>query len=87
MFYQLKSKFHERKSWASSDTAKQAQAYFQCLSHNLALLIEEVIKQEEGIEDEVEKARMKGRSKHRKNRDGEILTEGKNHINQVIQGY
>ena len=35
--------------------------------------------------DEVEKERMKGRSKHRKNCDGEILTEGKNHINQVIQ--
>ena len=85
VFYQLKSKFHERKSWASSETAKQAQAYFQCLAHNLALLIEDIIKQHEEIEDEVEKKKNKGRIKHRKNREGEVLKPSENYINQAIQ--
>jgi hypothetical protein len=85
VFYQLKSKFHERKSWASSDTAKQAQAYFQCLAHNLALLIEEIIKQHENLEDEIEIKKKEGRSKHLKNREGEPLTANKNYINQIIE--
>ena len=85
VFYQLKSKFNERKSWASSETAKQAQAYFLCLAHNLALLIEEMIKQYENLEDEVENEKKEGRSEHLKNREGDPLKMQKNYINQAIK--
>jgi len=81
VFYQLKSKFNERKSWASSETAKQAQAYFECIAHNLALLIEEVIKQHEKITDEIEESKKLARSKTRTNREGQYLKETKNYVN------
>ncbi|WP_267906699.1 hypothetical protein [Luteolibacter pohnpeiensis] len=38
-------------AWASSQTAKEAQALFQCLSHNLTLLFEQAIQCAEGIGD------------------------------------
>ena len=41
VFDVLKNKMEELKSWASSDTAKQAHAMFECLTHNLLLLLEE----------------------------------------------
>ena len=85
VFYQLKSKFNERKSWASSEEAKQAHAIFECLAHNLALLLEHQIKQAEELDDEVEIAKAKGRRKSIRNRDGEKKPRGKNYINQIIQ--
>lgn len=61
IFHQHKSKMQERKSWATSLVAKQSHAIFQCLAHNLLLLLEERIMREEGICDEVEKKRQIGR--------------------------
>ena len=52
---------HERKSWASSLTAKQSHAIFECLTHNLLLLLEERLIREEGIRDEVEDKKQIGR--------------------------
>jgi transposase len=63
IFYQLKSKFHERKSWASKDDAKQAQAIFECLTHNLILLLEQKIINEEDLTDEIEQKKKVGREK------------------------
>ena len=40
IFHQLKSKMHERKSWASSLAAKQSHAIFEYLAHNLLMLLE-----------------------------------------------
>ena len=37
---QFKNKLNEKKSWASSVTAKAAQAVFLCLLHNLMVLFE-----------------------------------------------
>ena len=54
IFHQLKSKMHERKSWASSLTTKQSHAIFECLAHNLIILLDERVIREEGIRDEVE---------------------------------
>ena len=85
VFYQLKSKFNERKSWASSQVAKQAHATFECLAHNLTLLLEHQIRQTEDIEDEIEIAKQKGRERTRKNREGVTKIPVKNHINTAIQ--
>lgn len=53
----------ERKSWASSDSAKQSHAVFECLAHNLLLLLEEKIIQEEGLIDECERKKDLGRKR------------------------
>ncbi len=63
IFHQFKSKMVERKSWASSHEAKQSHAIFECLTHNLLLLLEEDIRQNEGLRDELEEQKQKGRSK------------------------
>lgn len=63
VFYQLKSKFMERKSWASSLAAKEAQATFECLAHNLCVLIENQIISKEDMRDRVEEKKEKGEPK------------------------
>ncbi len=61
-FPQLKSKMHGRKSWASSLADRQNHAIFECLAHNLLLLLEERLIREEGIRDEVEEKKQIGRT-------------------------
>lgn len=56
-FDQAKNKFDEKKSWASSATAKAMQAHFLCLAHNLALLQEHKLEREEGITNVAETMR------------------------------
>lgn len=85
VFYQLKSKFHERKSWASSETAKQAQAIFECLTHNLTLMLEHQILETENITDEIEAEKKKGREKHRANREGIPLKPATNYIGTSLE--
>ena len=51
----------ERKSWASSDEAKQAHAVFECLPHNLLLLFEVKMIEEKGLIDEVERKKGLGK--------------------------
>jgi IS4 transposase len=63
VFYELKSKMEERKSWASSNEAKQAHAVFLCLAHNLLLLLEEHVIQDEGLIDEYERKKDLGRKR------------------------
>ena len=43
---------HERKSWAKSRDAKCQQAEFMCLAHNLAVITERRLEEEERIIDE-----------------------------------
>ena len=61
-YYQFKSKFGERKSWASKRIAKKSQAVFQCLLHNLCILTEQMAKKE-GLVDKVSEKRKKGRKR------------------------
>jgi len=61
IFDEVKNKWFEKKSWASSDTAKTAQAIFVCLTHNLCLLLEDQLKEEENIFDYEEVKRRKKR--------------------------
>jgi len=63
IFHQFKSKMNERKSWASSLEAKQSQAIFQCLAHNLLLLFEKYIQRSEGLRDDAELEKNQARTK------------------------
>ncbi len=83
IFHQFKSKMNERKSWASSLDAKRAHAIFECLTHNLLLLFEEEISQEEGLTDEVEKKRQAGRQKPAPGASS-VMTRSRNFINSAV---
>ena len=83
VFYQLKSKMEERKSWASSAIAKSNHATFECLAHNLSLLMEgEMTKL--GLRDEVEEEKKIGREKTRRNREGELMKKAIHYIGTII---
>ena len=56
IFDQVKNKLVEKKAWATSDTAKNMQAQFICLAHNLMLILEQFLKKE-GVENEIENNR------------------------------
>jgi hypothetical protein len=85
VFHQFKSKMEERKSWASSEEAKQAHGVFECLAHNLALLFEMEIKEREDLTDEVEIEKQEKREPHLKNREGGTMKSGGNFINQAVK--
>ena|GEM_PF-195501 len=53
VFDELKNKLQQTKAWASSATAKQIQAQFICLIHNLMRLMQRELAAE-GIEDRIE---------------------------------
>ena len=56
----------ERKSWAGSQTATRQHAVFECLAHNLYLLMEFEMNRR-GLRDEVEAKKNKGREGSRRN--------------------
>jgi hypothetical protein len=61
IFHQFKSKLNERKSWATTPEAKQSNAIFECLTHNLLLVFERQMVSAEGLCDEVEIKKQEGR--------------------------
>ena len=63
IFHQFKGKMGERKSWGSSDEAKQSHAIFECLAHNLLLLFEQYLGLSEGLRDELEERKQLGRGR------------------------
>lgn len=81
IFYQLKSKMNERKSWASSKEAKKSHAIFECITHNLLLLCEKHIEETEGFRDEVEEKKQVGRIKAM---PAGIVKAAKNFINSAL---
>ena len=64
-FDTFKTKLSEKRSWASSKTAKKTHALFLCLTHNLMLLQEEHLKHSEGLRDEVEAKKNQTRERTR----------------------
>jgi hypothetical protein len=86
IFHQLKSKMNERKSWASSLAAKQSHAIFECLAHNLLLLFEERLVREEGIRDEVEDKKQRGRTRSKAGDFGmmKMVEIARNFINSAV---
>lgn len=63
IFDEVKNKLVEKKAWATSDIAKEMQAQFVCMAHNLMLILEGCIEQE-GIENEIENDRRNKRLKN-----------------------
>jgi len=63
IFDQVKNKLNEKKAWATSDTAKIMQAQFICLTHNLMLMLEDLLKKE-GVDNETENKRREQRLKN-----------------------
>jgi hypothetical protein len=66
VFDEVKNKMLERKSWASSKTAKKMHANFACLTHNLMILLEDDIEKKEGIDNTPERERKAERLKDAK---------------------
>jgi hypothetical protein len=83
VFHQLKSKMEERKSWASSQTAKRHHAIFECLAHNLCLLMEQEMNHR-GLHDKVEEKKSRGRDSTRRNREGAMMKQTTNFIGKTI---
>ncbi len=52
MFDQIKNKLGEQKAWATSLVAKESQALFITLTHNLLLLYEQDLEQRHGVSNE-----------------------------------
>jgi hypothetical protein len=61
IFDQIKNKMFEKKAWATSENAKQQQAGFIALAHNLMLMLESQLEQKEGIVDEVSQRKRRKR--------------------------
>jgi hypothetical protein len=62
IFDQVKNKLSEKKAWATSDIAKEMQAQFVCIAHNLMLILEACI-EKAGIKNEIENNRRSKRLK------------------------
>jgi len=65
VFDETKTKLAEKKSWATSDTAKEMQAHFVALAHNLLLLMADWHEQH-GVENTAEKERRDKRQEQQK---------------------
>jgi hypothetical protein len=64
VFDEIKIKCKESKSWGSSPEAKEAQAHFICLAHNLMLACEDRIEAETGLSNCTERKRRQRRTHH-----------------------
>jgi hypothetical protein len=62
IFDQVKNKLAEKKAWATSNIAKEMQAQFVCMAHNLMLMLEGCI-EKEGIINDIENNRRSKRLK------------------------
>lgn len=60
VFDETKPKLAETKSWATSDTAKEMQAHFVAIVHNLRLLLQDG-QQQQGVENTAELQRREKR--------------------------
>ena len=74
VFDELKNKLHQTKAWAKSATAKEMQAQFICMAHNLMRLLE-VKLAEEGIGNAIEIKRRAGRSGAPPTGDRDVSTQ------------
>ena len=62
IFDDIKNKLSEKKAWETSDIAKEMQAQFVCMTHNLMLMLEGCI-EKEGIINDIENSRRSKRLK------------------------
>lgn len=64
VFDELKNKLGQKKAWGSSLVAKEAQAQFLALTHNLLLLYEQDLEQRHGVRNQAEDQRRAQRTVH-----------------------
>lgn len=62
VFDEIKNKLGERKAWATSLTAKEAQAQLVCLTHNLLMLYQDRLEREHGVRNAAEDQRRARRA-------------------------
>lgn len=80
VFDELKNKLNEWKSWSRNPVAKEMQAHFLCLAHNLMVLLEEGLRKEDGVDNGAERTRKEKR----------LLMDqkaGANHVSTAIQRF
>ena len=80
VFDEVKNKMQERKSWASSPEAKEANANFICLAHNLMVLLEDGIENGEDVSNVAER-------KRKSERETEAKKSGAGHVATLIQRF
>lgn len=64
VFDELKNKLGQKKAWGTSLVAKEAQAQFLALTHNLLELYEQALAQRHGVENHAEDQRRSERTAH-----------------------
>lgn len=62
VFDEIKNKLGEKKAWASSLTAKTAQAQFIAITHNLLVIYEQQLQERHGVTNEAEDKRRAQRA-------------------------
>ena len=62
VFDEIKNKLGEKKAWATSLTAKEAQAQLVCITHNLLMIYEHRLEKEHGVRNEAEDQRRAKRA-------------------------
>ena len=88
VYDEVKNKLHEQKAWATSATAKSAQAEFICLAHNLLLLMEHRLESKEGITNNAEaqrRAKRLAQAEAQAAKQGSVLPEGLRRIQRHTQ--
>jgi len=60
-FDQIKNKMSEKKAWGASENAKEQQASFIAIAHNLMLMLETYIQKKEGIHDKISQRKRQKR--------------------------
>ena len=80
VFDELKNKLLETKSWSTNEAGKQVQAQALCLTHNLMVIFEEVLRQRECIDNHAER-------KRKKNRNEQMEKDGGNFISSALQRF
>ena len=88
VYDQLKNKLGEKKAWGKSNAARNSQATFTCLAHNLMLLLEHRLKEEEQLVDEHENKRREKRLKcdsERLSKTGEQIPYAQQCIQRATQ--
>ena len=64
VFDELQNKLGQKKAWGTSLVAKEAQAQFLALTHNLLELYEQALAQRHGVENHAEDRRRSERTAH-----------------------
>ncbi len=81
VFDEKKNKLQEKKAWATSLTARCQQAQFVCLAHNLLVMFERCLEDDEGIRD----AKVENKRKRRNQIAQALIRERGKTPNPLVQ--